>query len=211
MSLLAQDERLARRVGVIVVAGIAAAIAFVVFVADRVEWRARVRVAIYFPQTGGLQEGAPLVVAGRSVGEIEAIALSPHGAPGPLGGAEGVVVTVALHIDHARRITRGGDVFVASRGPLGARYLELGPAPSPGISLADDPSPLRGREPPSIDRVMQRTWDNLLVARAFAEAVRPELDVLRTRLRELDATLSALSPNLVGVAGLGVEVSGLVA
>lgn len=209
MSLLAQDERLTRRVGAVVLVVIAAAIGFVVFVYDRIEWRARVRLDVYFRQTGGLREGAPLVVAGRAIGEIESIALSPRGAPGPLGGEEGVVVTVAIDERAAARITRGGDVFVTSRGALGARYLELGPAPPGGPSLAADHAPLLGRDPPSIDRVLQRTWDNLNTARAFGEAVRPELDDLRARLGELSATLDTLSPNLVGVAGLGVEVSAL--
>lgn len=209
--LLAQDERLARQVGAAVLLVVAAAVVFVVFIHDQIEWRERVRIVVYFQQTGGLREGAPFVVAGREVGEIESIGLSPHGAPGPLAGEEGVVVTIAIAKREAERITRGGDVFVTSRGPLGARYVEIGPAPAPGPSLADNAEPLRGREPPSIDRVLQRTWDNLTIAREFADAVRPEIDELRARLAELQATLEELSPNLVGVSGLGVEVSGLVA
>jgi ABC-type transporter Mla subunit MlaD len=202
VSLLAQDERLTRSVGACVLVLLAAAITFVVFVYDELELRDRVRIDVTFEQAGGLREGAPFVVAGRAVGEVESIGLVPQG---------GVVVTVAILKDEAARITRGGDVFVTSRGALGARYLEIGPAPADGPSLAENSSPLRGREPPSIDRVMQRTWDNLNVAKDFAAAVRPEMDALRARLAELGTTLEQLSPNLVGVAGLGVEVSGLMA
>jgi hypothetical protein len=207
--VIAQDERLTRNVGAAVLVIAAAAIAFVVFVYPQIEWRERVRIDVFFLQAGGLREGAPLVVAGREIGEIEAIGFSPRGASGPLNGEEGIRVTVAITKREAARVTRGGDVFVTSRGALGARYLEVGPAPGDGPSLADNTQPLRGREPPTIDRVMQRTWDNLTTAREFADAVRPEMTELRARLAELQTTLGELSPNIVGVASLSVEVGGL--
>ena len=203
MSLLAQDERLTRNVGAAVLLVVAAAIAFVVFVYDQIEWRERVRIDVLFQQTGGLREGAPLVVAGREIGEIESIALN---------GKDGVRVSVAILKSEAAQVTRGGDVFVASRGAFGARYLEIAPAPAEldgGPTFAEDTQPLRGREPPTIDRVVQRTWDNLTTAREFADAVRPEMTELRARLRELQTTLGELSPNIVGVASLTVEVGGL--
>lgn len=211
MSLLAQDETLTRRVGAAVLALLAAAIVFVVFIYDHLEFGERVRIGVYFHDTGGLREGAPLVVGGREIGVVESIALSPRGARSPLGGDEGIVVTVAIPVEAAARVTRGGDVFMASRGPFSARYLEIGAAPADGPSLAEDRAPLLGRDPPSIDRVMQRTWENLTIAREFGEAVSPELAALRARLAELGATLDQLAPNVAGVAGLGVEVSALLA
>lgn len=213
MSLLAQDERLTRRVGAIVLLLVGAAVAFVVFLYDRIEWRDRVRVGVYFRHTGGLREGAPIVVAGRAIGEIESIGRSPHGAPNtPLDGEEGIVATVAIEARMAKRITRGGDIFVTSKGMIGPRYLEIGPAPDPTAKLlAEDNRPVLGRDPPTLDRVLQRTWDNLTIAREFADAVRPEMDELRAHLRDLSKTLDELSPNIVGVAGLGVEMSALAA
>jgi len=209
VSLLAQDERLTRRVGAATLLVLAAAIVFVVFIYDQIEWGEQVRIGVYFHHTGGLREGAPIVVAGREIGEIESIALSPRGAKTPLDGEEGVVATIVIPKREAKRVTRGGDVFITSRGAIGGRYLEIGPAEHDGPSLADDTSPLLGRELPSLDRVLQRTWDNLNIARAFADAVRPEMDVLRTKLGELGDTLEQLSPNLAGATGLGFEVRAL--
>ena len=210
MSLLAQDEKLTRWVGAVVLLLVAAAIVFVVFIYDRLEWTERVRIDVYFRHSGSLREGAPLVIAGTPIGEIESITRSPHGAQTPLNGEEGVAVTVAIDARWAKRIVRGGDVFVTSRGALGARNLELGPAPNPeGPSLADDRQPLLGKDPPSMDRVLQRTWDNLNITREFAEAVGPEMDQLRAKMSELAKTLDEISPNIVGVAGLSVEVRAL--
>jgi len=76
--------------------------------------------------------------------------LSPQNkhAPGPLGGDEGVVVIVAIETKMATRLDRSGDVFIASRGALSDRYLELGP-PVPGKdgTMLAEGDQLVGRDP----------------------------------------------------------------
>jgi len=173
-----------------------------VFVADRIEWTEQARITVAFPSTGNLREGAPFVVAGRAVGKVESIALARGG---------GVEVGVAIEAAWARRIARDGDVFIASYGPLGERYLELGPAARPDGPTLHDGDRLAGHEPPSLDRVLQRTWENLTTAKQFADAVGPEFAALRAELRTLGTTLDELvMPNLFGVASLGIELDGLV-
>lgn len=211
MTLLAQDERLTRRVGAVVLVLLAAGIAFALFIAPRIEWGHHLRVRVYFHHTGGLREGAPVIAGGRAIGRVEAIARAPRGAPGPLGGDEGVVITAAISARAARRVARGGDVFIASRGALSERYLELGPAPA----AAGPPRPLaggeelRGRDPPTLDRVLERTWNNLTIAREFGRELRPELELLRRRLAELGATLDGLAADVAGAGGLLEHVAAL--
>ena len=183
--MLAQDERLTRRVGAVSLVAIALAIGFFVFVFDQIDWGPRLRLSVFFHTTGGLLEGAPFVVGGRDVGRVEAIALAPHGAPGPLGGDEGVVVTVAID-GHVARELHVADVFVASRGPLAGKYLELGPA-ADGAPVLRDRMALVGRDPPSIDRVVQHTWDNLMMLARFTDEIRPELEALRAQVDQLRA------------------------
>ncbi|HUJ61034.1 MAG TPA: MlaD family protein [Kofleriaceae bacterium] len=205
MSLLAQDEVLVRRVGFVSLGVLALAIVFFVFVFDRIEWGKHVRVRVYFHATGGLAEDAPFVVAGRAVGRVESIALSPHGAPGPLGGDAGVVATVAIDAKAAREL-HVADVFVASRGPLSGKYLELGPA-EPGAAPLRDGSELRGADPPTLDRVLERTWDNLTTVKKFGDELAPEFDALRAQLDQLRANLRALAPDVP----LGEDVAALYA
>jgi ABC-type transporter Mla subunit MlaD len=193
--LLAQDQHLARRVGAVTMGVLALAIVFFVFIAGRIEWGRHMRVRVYFHTTGGLVEGVPFVVAGREVGKVEAIVLSPKGAATPLGGDEGVEVRVAIDLADARRLVRG-DVFVASRGPLSARYLELGP-PEDGTRVPlHETDQLLGRDPPSLDRVLQRTWDNLQTVGGFVDEVRPEVAALRVELDKLQATLQGIAPDV---------------
>ena len=193
--MLVQDERLVRRVGAVSLALIGLAIAFFVFIYDRIEWGPHVRVHVYFHHVGSLHEGAAFIVGGRQIGTIETIALSPRGATGPLGGDEGVVATVAIDGRDAAHLDRGGDVFVASRGALSERYLELGPAPEPGTPLREGDQ-LLGRDPPSLDRVLQRTWDNLTTLGGFTDEIKPELDALRTQIDELRGHFDTTATNL---------------
>lgn len=195
MSLLVQDTHLVRRVGAISLAVIALAIIFFVFIYDRIEWGRHVRVKVYFHAAGGLVEGAPFVVAGREIGKIEAIVLSPKGAATPLNGDEGVEVHVAIDADDAAKLVHG-DVFVASRGPLSSRYLELGPAEDGSRVPLREGEQLLGRDPPSLDRVLQRTWDNLNVVGGAVDELRPEIAALRTQLDALSVTMQGLAPDV---------------
>ncbi len=184
---------------------------FFVFVYDRIEWGHHVRIRVYFHHAGALHEGGAFVVAGREVGKIESIVLVPRGATQLLGNEEGVAVNVAIDADVAARLDRGGDVFVASRGALAERYLELGPGASGAILREGDE--LRGADPPSLDRVLQRTWDNLQVMAAFRDQVKPELDALRAQLAELRTHLDPASATAIAhadqIAPMWLEARGL--
>jgi len=201
VSLLAQDQRTTRIVGAITLSLVTAAIVFFVFVWDRIEWGENVRVRIYMRSTGGLVEGAPVVVAGHDVGHVEAIALA-----GKPKHEDGVIVTIRMEKAWAKRLDASGDIFVTSRGMLSNRYLELGPgtpnanptvpAGTTFLVVARDKLELNGREPPTLDRVLQRTLDNLNTTRAFGNEVKPALTQLQNEIDALQATMAGIAPDI---------------
>jgi len=203
---LVPDERLAQRVGGLALVAIAAAIAGFVFL-DRASLGSPTRIRVVFHHVAGLRVQAPLVVAGQPVGRIEAITPVPHGAPGPLAGEVGVAVTIAVDRGSAWKVPAAAAIFVASRGPLSDRYLEVAPpAGAPGAAIHDGQE-LRGVDPPSLDNVLQRAWVNMTTYKLFVDAIRPELEALVAQLAALRRQLAALAEP--GVATLLPELRAL--
>lgn len=200
MSLLAQDQRVTRVVGAIAMSLAVLAIVFFVFLWDRIEWGERVRLRVYFGSTGGLQEGAAVIVAGKDVGHVESITFATR----PKHD-DGVIVVIAIEAGWAKRVEANSDIFVTSRGALSGRYLEIGPHTQTtkfpvGTTLADVARDknleLDGREPPTLDRVLQRTLDNLNTTSAFAADVKPALAQLQGELDALQATIARIAPDI---------------
>jgi ABC-type transporter Mla subunit MlaD len=207
VSLLAQDERLTRRVGAIALCVIALAIVFFVFVYDQLELGSTTRIRVYLHHSAGLREHAPLVVGGQPIGRIEAIQSVPHGGANPLHGELGVVALVAIEGEHAWKVPRAAEIFVASHGPLSDKYLEVAPPkgdPGPAVHEGDE---LVAPDPPSLDNMLQHTWTNMTMFRAFAEQVHPEMQALRGELATLGDNLDAFD----GVAPLVLDAAGLAA
>jgi ABC-type transporter Mla subunit MlaD len=200
--VIAQDDRLARRVGAVALVVLALAVVWFALVKNRVDLGSPVRIRVYFASTGNLREGAPLVVGGQVVGTIESLANVPHGAATPLGDAVGTVALIALDSDQAWKVPANAEIFVTSRGLLSERYLEVAPPPGP---VTSDPvavvagAQIRGIDPPTLDTVLRRTWNNMLTYQAFISEVGPELTELRTQIATLEIQLAALAdvPELV--------------
>ncbi|MGE0549296.1 MAG: MlaD family protein [Kofleriaceae bacterium] len=216
MSLLAQDERLTRRVGAVTLVLLVGTILFFVFLLDRLDLGSPVRIQVYFAHSGSLRAHAPLIVAGQPVGRIESIDPVPHGAQTPLNGELGSVARVAIKRKHTWRVPRNAEIFVSSHGPLSERYLEVAPPKDvPGPPVRDGEQ-FRGADPPSLDSVLSHTWGNMNTFRAFIAEIDPELDALIRELKRLAAQLdssapdAATAPSLARIRSLAGDVDALV-
>ena len=205
------EPRAQLRVGALMLGVILLAIVFVVAILPRLDFGSGVRARIVFEHVGALKEGAPVIVAGRTIGKVEAITLAPaeyFPRDHDLADTGGSIVHVRIDDDDRWMVPANGDFFISSKGLLSARYLEVGPprdggAPGRGIRAGDE---IRGIDPPSIDRALQRTWDNLVKSREFLDAVTPEVEALRASLRQLSTTLAEVEPTPGAYARLGVEL-----
>jgi phospholipid/cholesterol/gamma-HCH transport system substrate-binding protein len=199
MSLFSGEERRAEVTGAIVLVVVAAAVVFAIFFAGRIRVGRHVRARVQFDQVAGLGEGADVMVAGRKVGVVEGITLVPHGAD----------ANVRIYESKRDMVPVNGDFFVSSRGVLSERFLEVGPprdGSAPGRPIADG-DVVQGSSPPSLDRAIQHTWENLERARTFAEAVGPEAHDLAAQIGALTATLGELDPGPEGWNGLAQQWS----
>ena len=198
------EPRLQARVGAVMLVLIIAAGVFVVSVLPRLRGRGGVAIDVRFGHVAGLREGAPVMQAGRTIGRVAGIALE--------GDAEtaGAIVHLRIARRYLRDVPINAEVFVSSKGVLSARYLEIGPPPkgaAPERPIAPGERPLRGVEPPTLDRALQRTWDNLQQTRAFADAVAPEARALRAAIGQLSTTLAGVEPTPGAYAELGLRLA----
>jgi ABC-type transporter Mla subunit MlaD len=126
----------------------------------------------------------------------------PHGASGLLAGQVGVAVTVAVDDGSAWKVPASAEIFVASRGPLADKYLEVAPPVGEPGPAVHDGQELRGIDPPSLDNVLQHTWTNITTFKLFVETVRPELAALQAQLAALRGQLDGVAAE-AGASGGG--------
>jgi phospholipid/cholesterol/gamma-HCH transport system substrate-binding protein len=218
MGLAIDDDRLTRRVGSAVLLLALAAIGLVLGL-DSIHLRAGVHVEVFFTHLGGLKEGADVQVAGRVIGEVKNVGLLPAGRTGadhPLAGAEGIAVAVRIEQRYAYLAPRNGEFFITSKGVLGERFLEVGAPRDPRTRELIEPDrpvtdgdQIRGVDPAQMDRVLWRSYANLVMTEVFLDQLRPEGRKLRQAVERVAETLAEIEPEPGAYRALGRALTAL--
>jgi ABC-type transporter Mla subunit MlaD len=120
-------------------------------------------------------------------------------------------VTVAIERRFADRAPINGDYFVSFRSILGASFLEVGPP----IDDAERGRPVRngdwvrGADPPLMDRVLIRSFQNLTASRLFVAAIAPEARRVAAAVTELSQTLRDIEPDAATYERVSASISEL--
>ncbi len=198
--------------GTTVIGVILALIAFLMLAGD-LHWHSGFTINVYFEHPGGLREGADVHAGGRVIGTVKTIRLVPkgHADRDPkhlLHGTGGVVVVLRIENRFRERVAHNGQYYINSKGLLGKSYMEIGPPLNNGewTRVIEPGDNVRGATPPKLDKVMQRSYDNLMVSAKFLAVVKPEWDKLRAELKKLSKTLDEISPGPVTVAQMFLSV-----
>lgn len=181
------DDRLAVRVGAVVLALLAAAVAAVLLLEGR-HVRPGIRVAVELERTGRLQVGAPLRFSGLTVGSVDAVRLVTGDAEEPVHA----VLEVWIDRRHAWLARESTDFFVNQDSPLGEAHLAL--AERPGVAAGRplvDGARVRGVTPPRLDRLLGQSYRNLEAATALLREGLPELESLGAALADLRVSFDA--------------------
>ena len=206
------DDRIARRVGVIVMALVAVAAAAVLLV-DCSRLRPGIGVTIHYAHIGGLAEGADVQIAGRVVGTVTGVQLLPAAAVRdprhPLHPGGGVAVHVRLQKRYASWAQTDSDYFITAKGIIGEAYMEIGPgqvvrADRRGLEDGDQ---LRGIDPARMDQVLVRSFHNMTEFRRLLEDIEPSARELRAAVERLSETLRVIEPKPGAYAALGAGIT----
>jgi phospholipid/cholesterol/gamma-HCH transport system substrate-binding protein len=208
------DDKVARRVGVVVMALVAVAAAAVLLV-DCSRLRPGIQVTIYYQHIGALEEGADVQVAGRVIGVVTGVQLLPPRAvrdpKHPLHPGGGVAVHVRLQKRYASWTMTDGDYFITAKGVLGEPYIEVGPGPvdRPDRRALEDGDAVRGADPARMDQVLVRSFQNMSAFRALLDEISPSARELRDAIVRLEETLRAIEPEPGAYAVLGANLAHL--
>jgi ABC-type transporter Mla subunit MlaD len=191
VALAIHDEGLTRRVGAAVLVVAALLVVFVIGVLDRLEGGG-VDMRVCFGEATGLSEGAPVRVAGRTIGHVRKITIADRARD----GRSGIVALIRLDRSWADRVPVNSDFFVDARAALAPRYVAIGPPPghaAPARHVVDGDVVI-GIDPPNLDRVLQTAFDNLTVLKQFLDALRPARRRLDEAVGRLTTTVRDLAP-----------------
>jgi len=204
-------------VGTIVIAVFMAVSTFLMLAGD-LHWYSGFKIKVYFKHPGALREGAAVHAGGKVIGKVKTIRLVPkaHADKDPkhlLHGTGGVVAILRIEKRFRERVALNGQYYINSKGMLGKNYLEIGPPADGGewTRVIEPGDEVRGADPPKLDMVMQRSYDNLMVSAKFLAEVKPEWTKLRTELTKLQKTLDELSPGPITTAQMFVSIKTAIA
>lgn len=185
------DDRLNLWVGTGVLLALVAGVALVLALEGK-HLRSGIVVHVTMDRSGPLQEGDELRVAGRAIGTIDTIRMT----------REGVILDVWIERDSAWMVRQNSDIFLNQAGILGEPYLEaaarIGEEPGPPV---EDGLTVRGIDPPRMDRLMQKSYQNLVAVTDLFRNGMPEARALGRELSRLGAEIDAIEEE-AGTDGL---------
>jgi len=145
------DRRLSVVVGLFVLGGLALfAAAVLSLTAQRGPWLPRYTLIAYFANGQGLIEGAPVRLAGKDVGIVEAVKFSKQGSGKP-------AVEVRMRVDRSvqDRIRSDSNATIGTIGLLGDKYVEVTMG-SPDAAILGDGAEIASITPADLFEVMQK-------------------------------------------------------
>jgi phospholipid/cholesterol/gamma-HCH transport system substrate-binding protein len=193
------DERLQRRVGAIaLILLVAAVVLFLRFEGEHL--RPGIVIHVELERLGAMVEGGPVVLAGREIGQVDRIRLLPRRDAAPYAQdptAERARIVLDVWIDRrwAAHVRERSELFQNQPSILSSAYLEVGPPRDGG----DAGPPLkhgaviRGVDPPRLDHIAQRSYENLKQVIELVRNGLPESRLLGHELDQLSQNLDALA------------------
>jgi phospholipid/cholesterol/gamma-HCH transport system substrate-binding protein len=179
------EDRLHVKVGAAVLITLVAAVALVVGLGGR-HVTPGFRAHVEMERSGPIQEGTAVKLAGRTIGEVQGIRMS----------RTGVVLDLWIQRRWRQHLLQNSDVFINQATVFGEAYVEIGPprGGEPGPPL-EDGGTVRGADPPRLDRLLLKSYQNLEAVSALLREGVPEAMELANAVRELSKTLDAVEPD----------------
>jgi len=170
------------KVGILMLTAVGLLGAFIL-VMGGINFQPKYSIYVNFDNPGGLQTGAPVKIAGVTVGKIDEIQFRGGMVDEKTGRREPLVrLKVQVEKRYQETIRENSLFYVTTQGVLGEQYLAIEPGSSDSPMLTERSEPARGLDPPRFD---------LLLAEGY-ELLHTTVSAVRDNKKELAETFDAL-------------------
>jgi phospholipid/cholesterol/gamma-HCH transport system substrate-binding protein len=157
---MASPRSIEVKVGVLILTAVGLLAAFILIMGG-VNFQPTYSIQVDFDNPGGLQNGAPVKIAGVKVGKIKEIAFRGGGLDPKTGKREPLVrLTLEMEKRFQQSIHDNGLFYVTNQSILGEQFLAIEPGSSDRPVLGAN-AVVRGLDPPRIDMVVAEMYELL--------------------------------------------------
>jgi ABC-type transporter Mla subunit MlaD len=178
-------------VGIVMVVLLAAMIVGLFSLGNRTLARGQV-LFVDFDNTGNLKEGAEVRLSALRLGRVLAIrqGVGVHEPP--------MKARLRMHLwiekSGASFIRKNSVLYINAKGPIGERYVEVGPPEGDALPEAEEGHVFRGIDAPLLDRLIQQGFENLSAGLELAHQLEPELRELTRASEDIAHRLEEIVP-----------------
>jgi len=145
-----------------------------------------------FDRVDALKEGAHVRLSGMVIGRV--LAIRQGVGPGEPRALARNRVNLWLLQAHAHHVRQSSLIYINSNGPIGERYVEIGPSPGEPLPAAPAGHLFRGADAPQMDRLIQNSYDSIHAFLAAARELGPDVTDLILAGDEVRALLAEVAP-----------------
>lgn len=170
------------KVGLLILVALVILMGFIV-VMGGITFQPTYRISVEFDNPGGVQPGAPVKVAGVTVGKVKEVEF--RGAHQAVPGAKReplIRLNISVEKRYQAAIHDNALFYVTSQGVLGEQYLAIDPG-SPDRPVIAENAVVRGLDPPRLDLVLAEGTELLHTLTAFVRDNRQDLDIILASLK----------------------------
>jgi phospholipid/cholesterol/gamma-HCH transport system substrate-binding protein len=155
---MASPRSIEVKVGVLILSALVLLAAFILIMGG-VSFQPTYSIFVDFDNPGGLQNGAPVRIAGVKVGKIAEIGF--RGGADPLGKRQALVrLKVQIEKQYQASVHENSIFYVTNQSVLGEQFLAIEPGSSDRPVLAEGAS-VRGLDPPRLDMLIAEMYELL--------------------------------------------------
>ncbi len=184
---MANPRSIEVKVGLLILIAIGILTGFVILMGG-MSFQPTFRIYADFDNPGGIQPGAPVRIAGMTVGKVKELQFRGAMAPAADGKRQPLVrLTLAVEKRYREAIRDNAVYYVTSQGVLGEQYLAIDPGSYDRPPVAPE-AIVRGLDPPRLDMLLAESY----------ELLHSTVSAMRDNKKEIEEMFHGLHSTLTG-------------